>query len=135
MGGAGIVGNLRAREISNFKNKEQVNAATWGKWRRAKERAVGGEVQGGRGGRFVWAAWIEQENFLEQKVFGREEWGVGGCVVERNRRNDANHFWFGALALGIRKTNWERRAKGRVGGEARRRERLWWRGRGQLEVS
>jgi hypothetical protein len=34
-------------------------------------------------------------------------------------RNDVNHFWREALAWGIRKTNWKRRAKGRVGGEAR----------------
>ena len=44
------------------------------------------------------------------------EWWRGVVCGERN---DVNHFWWEVLACGIRKTNWERRAKGRVGGEAR----------------
>jgi hypothetical protein len=69
--------------------------------------------------------------------FSGERSGELGCVVERNRRNDANHFWFGALALGIRKTNWEWRAKAeseeRRGGVGR--TVVVERQRGQLKVS
>ncbi len=47
-------------------------------------------------------------------------------------RNDVNHFWRKALAWGIRKTNWRRRTKGGVGGEARGRgEQFWWGGGGE----
>ena len=48
-------------------------------------------------------------------------WSVFGVAAEWcvGRGNDVNHFWWEVLAWGIRKTNWERRAKGRVGGEAR----------------
>ncbi len=58
----------------------------------------------------MWAAWIEQENFLEQKVFGREEWESWDVWWSGTEKM----MWIilvGVLALGIRKTNWERRAK------------------------
>ncbi len=63
----------------------------------------------------MWAAWSEQENFLEQKVFGREEWELD---VWWSGTEEMMWIIFGwVLSLGIRKNKSGTEAKGRVGGD------------------
>jgi hypothetical protein len=84
----------------NFKTNKFLNGL-WG-------RNFGGDL----GGVFWSGFWS-----------GGKEWCAG-------REMMGIIFGLGAMALGIRKTNWERRAKGRSQrrGEVAWGERVWWRG-------